>query len=131
MSVDMYTIKEGANNPSLVVDLFDRFGTPDQSPLQGLDGDGVVITFIFKHSEKTKADTPDLMRAGENYVDPAEPGVYKAAAQFLWGPTDTESIGAGAINFEINVQWVVGQIEKFPNKGYFQFMIEENLEGGE
>jgi hypothetical protein len=124
-----YTIKEGANRPPLVVDLFDRFGTPQQTPLQGLDADGVTITFVFRHSERDVTAAADLIRTGVNFVNPDDPTTYQAAAAFLWETGETADLGAGKINFEVEIQWAPGVTEKFPNKGYFEFTIEEDLRG--
>lgn len=123
-----YSIKEGANNPSLVVDLFDRYGTPEQAPLQGLDA-VERITFVFRNAAKGATDPADVIRDGQNYVDVEDPGTYQPSVVFYWLIDETETIGSGEINFEVEVEWTSGQVEKFPNKGYFTFTIEEDLRG--
>jgi hypothetical protein len=92
-----------------------------------LDG-AELITFVFKHSEKGEMDEPDLRADGAHYVDPDNPGVYQPAVIYLWQPADTSTIGAGEIRCEVDVTWAPGQIETFPNKGYFTFTIEEDLD---
>jgi hypothetical protein len=124
-----YSIKEGANSPSLVVFLYDKFGTPSQTPLSGLDGDGIRITFVFRQSGKSDSLPADLIADGSNYTDPASPGVYQNAVEYFWQTGETADIGAGVVNFEVEIEWTEGQIEKFPNVGYFKFTITSDLRG--
>jgi hypothetical protein len=123
-----YSIKEGANSPSLVVFLFDKFGTPDQSPFLGLD-DAFRITFVFRKEGKPDDEAANLIADGSNYVDPDNPTVYQHAAEYFWQVGETADIGAGDVNFEIEVELEEGQIEKFPNVGYFKFKITSDLRG--
>lgn len=120
-----YTIKTGANSPSLVVELYDNFGTPEQATVQGLEA-AISIVFVFKHSEKVEGDAPDLRNAGQWFEDPD--ALVTNGVQYDWGATDTADIGAGDINFEVDVEWVAGQVETFPSSGYFELTIENDLD---
>lgn len=122
-----YTVKTGANSPSLVVELYDNYGTPAQEPVQGLDN-ATSITFIFKREGKLEGDPPDLREAGQYFVDPEDNTLYTGAVQYLWGPTDTTTLGAGKVNFEVDVEWTPGQIETFPSQGYFSLTVEDDLD---
>ena len=123
-----YSIKDGANSPSLVVFLFDKFGTPQQAPLLGLD-EAFRITFVFRKEGKPDDEAANLIADGSNYVDAGNPGVYQHAAEYFWQVGETADIGAGDVNFEIEVELTEGQIEKFPNVGYFKFKITPDLRG--
>lgn len=124
-----YEIKEGATTPPLIVDLFDKFGTPDQAPVTGLDDPANVIEFVFRHSSKSDPDPPDLRAPGAYYNDPVNVGVYSGAVWHEWlDSAETRSLGQGTINFDIYVTWPDGKLEKFPPKDHFQFEVTEDLE---
>jgi hypothetical protein len=126
---DIYTIKTGANSPSLVVELFDNYGKPDQSRVTGLDT-ALSITFIFKNGSKAEGQPPDLRGTGQYWVNPSGP-VYTGAVEYEWGITDVATIaspGVGPVNFEVDVEWSAGKIETFPSRGYFQLVVENDLD---
>lgn len=125
-----YTIKTGANSPALVVELYDNYGTPQQSLVTGL-ADALSITFIFKHSLKKEGDPPDLRNPGSYWADPADAARDTGSVQYDWAETDTATIGAlgaGDINFEVDVEWAAGKVETFPSTGYFVLTVEDDLD---
>ena len=104
-----FTIKQGDTSPALVVDL----KTPNRQPASL---SGATVRFHMRSKRRTGAvvDQPAIV------VDPDNGQV-----RYDWQPGDTAAAGEFEVEFEAT--YVDGTVETFPNKGYIDVLIPEQI----
>src|SRR4051794_13405635 len=105
-----FKIKRGDTRRVGEVPLRDNFGTPNEEPVPGLDTADAIV-FIMRLTTSAPDAVPKV-RSPAMLVDPAD-----ALVRYIWVAGDTDT--AGAYNAEIEVTWAPGQVETFPNDGYW------------
>lgn len=120
-----YITKQGALEPSYVVQLRERVGTPQERVVPGLNA-AFGFSFLMRAEAAPAESEPLIFQAAAYWVDPEAPTVYTGSVEYIWALGDTDH-EAGPYQAEIWVEWSAGRIEKFPNKGFFAITLEPDL----
>lgn len=104
------TVRQGDSLPAFPVTILDQNGYV-------FDLTGCTVTFVMR---AMNASTPTVNAAATIVSAPA------GTVQYAWGATDTATTGIYACTFQV-VNTTSGATYTFPNDGYLEVSIEENL----
>lgn len=110
-----FLIKQNDERPLFVVALKDNYGETDEAAVDLTAATGVVF---------------NMRQAGGTTIKISRsPGTITNAATgevtYIWGTADTDTVGD--YEAEIEVAWNDGKPETFPNNGYWDITITDDI----
>lgn len=111
-----FTIKQGDTRPLFVVVLKDDFGQPGEAPVNLTTAGGTA----FFNMRSAGAGATKISR-GTALVTNAAAG----EVTYSWTAADTNT--AGDYEAELEVQWTGGKVETFPNDGYWDISVVDDI----
>jgi hypothetical protein len=111
-----FSIKQNDTRPLFVVVLKDDFGEPGEAPVNLTTAGGTA----FFNMRAANAGAVKITR-GTALVTNAAAG----EVTYSWTATDTNT--PGAFEAELEVQWTGGKVETFPNDGYWDVTVTDDI----
>jgi hypothetical protein len=110
-----FTIKQNDRRPAFVVNLRDNFGEGDEAAVDLTDADTVAFSMRAKGGGAVKIGRADAV------ISDAATG----EVTYEWDTLDTDT--PGNFEAEVEVTWNDGKAETFPNKGYWDIVITDDI----
>lgn len=111
-----FSIKQNDTRPLFVVVLKDDFGEPTEAPVNLTTAGGTA----FFNMRAVSGGAVKITR-GTALVTNAAAGEIT----YSWTASDTNTVGA--YEAELEVQWAGGKVETFPNDGYWEINVTDDI----
>jgi hypothetical protein len=111
-----FHIPENATRPDYVVTLYDYYGTPRQKPVD------LTAAVNAELVVRKRGEADSLFRRPIDILEPLDEG----QVVYTWQAGDTAQ--RGRYDALVIVTWADGGVEKFPQKGFLEINIGDDLE---
>ncbi len=110
-----FKIKQGDRRPSFVVALLDNYGEPTEA--------AVNLTTAGTAYFNMRLGVGGAIKINRGVATITTPAT--GVVTYAWGASDTDT--AGTFQAEIEVLWADGKAETFPNDGYWDVVIADDI----
>lgn len=111
-----FFIKQGDRRPLFVVILKDDFG----EPTEGIVNLSSATSAVFNMRASTGGQAVKVSRGTATISNPTAGEVT-----YPWASADTDT--SGNYVAEVEVTWSDGKVETFPNNGYFEITVTDDI----